>query len=40
LDFEEITSGDEYWFRDEYEPDSMFAPSAEMVLPRQRRNFR
>jgi hypothetical protein len=34
FDFEGITTGDESWFRYEYESDSMSPPSAYMVLPR------
>jgi hypothetical protein len=33
------TTGDEPWLRYEYESDSMFAPSADMVLPRLRARF-
>jgi hypothetical protein len=36
FDFEGMTTGDESWFRYEYESDSMFAPSAGMVRPRLR----
>jgi hypothetical protein len=39
FDFEGITTGDESWFMDEYESDSMFASSADMVLPRLRADF-
>jgi hypothetical protein len=39
FDFRGITTGGESWFRYEYESDSMFAPSADMVLPRLRAGF-
>jgi hypothetical protein len=34
FDFEGMTTGDESWFRYEYESDSMFVPSVDMVFPR------
>jgi hypothetical protein len=37
FNFEGITTGDESWFG--YRSDSMFAPSADMVLPRLRAGF-
>jgi hypothetical protein len=33
FDFEGITTGDESWFWYKYDSDSMFPPSADMVLP-------
>jgi hypothetical protein len=39
FDFEGITTGDESWFRYKYESDSMFAQSADMVLPRLSAGF-
>jgi hypothetical protein len=39
FDFEGITTGDESWFLYEYESDSMFAPSADMVHARLRAGF-
>jgi histone-lysine N-methyltransferase SETMAR len=39
FDFKGITTGDESWFSYEYESVSMFAPSADMVLPRWRAGF-
>jgi hypothetical protein len=34
-----MTTGDESWFRHEYESDSTFALSADMILPRLRTGF-
>jgi hypothetical protein len=39
FDFKGITTGEKPWFRYGYESDSMFAPSADMVLPRLRAGF-
>jgi hypothetical protein len=39
FDFKGIITGDKSWFRYEYESDSMFAPSADMVVPRLRAGF-
>jgi hypothetical protein len=39
FDFERITIREESWFMYEYESDSLFAPSAYMVLPRLRAGF-
>jgi hypothetical protein len=39
FDFEGTTTGDVSWLRYEYESDSMFAPSTDMVLPRLRAGF-
>jgi histone-lysine N-methyltransferase SETMAR len=39
FDFEGITTGDESWFRYQYDSDSMFARSADMVVPRLRAGF-
>jgi hypothetical protein len=39
FDFKGITTGDESSFRHQYEADSMFAPSADMVLSRLRAGF-
>jgi hypothetical protein len=39
FEVEGMTTGAESWFRYEYESDSMFAPSADMILSRRRAGF-